>query len=111
MQRYTDEQVAELLQWKLGSVRYVKRQMRQRGFLQKHESMDAASIQLARQIANYQSQQGSTFANATLAILNTVPTTDHSLEETLAMVKRGELAEIALLVPLAERLLALEKKM
>lgn len=110
MERYTDYEAAELLNWKIGTVRFLKRQMRQHGLLQVNESMTRDSIQLARQISNYQHQQGSSFADATRAILMSAPKHDLSLEETLRRVKAGELAETALLIPIAERLLALEKR-
>lgn len=111
MERYTDYEAAALLHWKLGAVRFVKRQMRSRGLLQNHESMTSDLIDVARKITEHQTQQGTSFADATRAILTQVPVSDQSLEETLHRVKSGELSETALLVPLAERLLDLEKKM
>lgn len=110
MEKYTDHEAAQLLGWKIGTIRFLKRQMRQHGLLQVNESMTRDSIVLARQISNFQHQQGLSFSDATRAILMSAPKGDLSLEETLQRVKAGELAETVLLIPIAERLLALEKK-
>lgn len=110
MERYTDEAAAAALQWKLGSVRYVKRQMRQRGLLQAHGSMDLTALQTAKRIDDYQRVHSTSFADATQLVLADAAPTDRSLEETLELVKAGQLAETALLIPIAERLQRLEKR-